>query len=716
MGIKQAFAQIKNAWLAERPQWALWLPVFLGAGIAAYFALPSEPPLVLGTFAAAFGTLVTVNVKTDRFRVAAIALTAFALGFASAQWRTESVRAPVISKRTKPLGLSGTIERIELSGRGGRIIVSNPAFTRKIRMPIPEKIRLSFKGDRENSTDLLPGDRVSLRAVLRPPPPPTMPGAFDFQRRAWFMGIGAYGFVLGDIRKTGDAARAPPWGMLSVQREIETLRLTISTRVHELAPDENGAVAAALLTGHRSYIGADVLQVMRDAGIAHLLAISGLHIGLVAGIVFAGVRLLCAAIPFIALRLNTKKTAALMAIPAAFAYAVLAGFTVPTERAFLMTGLMLAGVLMDRRALSMRNVCWAAAVILLFRPESLTGPGFQMSFAAVTALIAIYSALGKHRRKAAANGAGGPVERAGRNLGRYLMGVTLTTVVASTATAPFAVYHFQHAAAFGLVANAVAVPLAALWVMPLGIVTLWAMPFGLETVPLQMMCTGIDLILSSARYLASLPGATVDLAAPPLWSLCIMVLSGLWMCLWTGRWRLYALPLLMIGFCGSVFSAQPDIIIDGQGRLIAVLHEQGAFLTSSGRKARFESEDWQQRSGHSETPHPWLRSAEHTQGRLRCDDNGCVFDVAHKPIAISMSEITLMDDCRRSWMLVATIPVRGKCRPPWGVIDRFDLWRYGTHSIKFTDRGPEIRTVNGERGRRPWVLSHAQDDGIRRNQ
>jgi len=671
----------------------------MGAGIALYFTCADEPPLLTGSAAAALGALLIAGTRSDGIRICLAAMTSVAVGFAAAQWRTEAVQAPVVQKRTKPLWITGTVEHSELSEKGGRIVLSTLEIARMPADATPAKIRISIRGGPERIADILPGARVRLLAVLRPPPPPTMPGAFDFQRRAFFQRIGAYGFILGDIESVPPAARAPPMSMtVGLMRKMETARLLISKRVHEMAEGDGGAVAAALLTGHRSYIREDVLQNMRDAGIAHLLAISGLHIGLVAGIVFSGIRFLFACMPYLGLRVNGKKAGAMLAIPAAFTYAVLAGFTVPTERAFLMTGLMLAGVLLDRRALSMRSVCWAATVILLFRPESLTGPGFQMSFAAVTALIAAYSAFsGWRMSRQRENGAASRV-------GQYLAGVLLTTVVASAATAPFAIYHFQHAAAFGLIANAVAVPLAAFWVMPAGIVTLIAMPVGLDGIPLHVMCTGIDLILTSAAYLAALPGAAIDVAAPPLWSLNLIAIAGLWLALWKGRWRLYALPFLALGLAGPLFAAGPDVIVDGEARTVAVLQNQSVYLTSASRAARFETDSWRQRMGQAKKPQPWQRTAEQAQGRLRCDADGCTVNVHRKMVAISLSETTLEDDCRRSWMILATVPVRGLCHPPWGVIDRFDLWRNGTHAITFTDDGPVIRTVNGERGRRPWVI------------
>ena len=166
-----------------------------------------------------------------------------------------------------------------------------------------------------------------------------------------------------------------------------------------------GAVAAALVTGDRSAISRDTLSAMRDSGLAHLLAISGLHMGLVAAILFFGLRTLLALSERLALFYPIKKWAAAAALVGGFAYLVLTGGTIPTQRAFLMTGLVLVAVFLDRTAISMRLVAWAAAGILLIAPESLLSASFQMSFAAVVAFVAVYEDRG---RLFGTSGAGGP--------------------------------------------------------------------------------------------------------------------------------------------------------------------------------------------------------------------------------------------------------------------------------------------------------------------
>lgn len=697
MALIQLKRLIKDNLLQERSHWILWLPVGLGIGIAGYFEMPFEPslwPAIALTIG--FAALSLFNCK-DSWKIYLISGFVISLGFAIAQIRTDMVRAPILEKRLGPVPIQGEIAQILPALNGGKVILDNVQIARLSRTETPRKVRLSLKSKTADLSALKPGDIVSGLAILRPPPPPAIPGSFDFQRRAYFMGIGAYGFVLGELARTGQGETN---GLDAFGNYIEHLRHWISAHVRQANPGPSGAVAAALLTGHRGYIPKPTLEVIRDAGIAHLLAISGLHIGLVAGIVFGAIRLILATPIAMRYHINAKKTAAFLAIPAAFAYAILAGFTVPTERALLMTCLMLIGVLMDRRALTMRSVCWAAMIVLLFAPESLVGPGFQMSFAAVTALIAAYNWLMVRKRL--------NIERHARQsmfqkATAYLGGVMLTTIIAGWATAPFAVYHFQHVSVFGLVTNAIAVPIAALWVMPAGVLSMISMPLGLEQGPLWIMFRGIDLILASANAIATIPGAAIDVAAPSPQSLALVVGGGLWMTLWQRYWRLWGLPVFIVGAMGPWYAEKPDIVIDGHARIVAVSDLHHDLMISSIRRARFEAITWQRRMGHSTNPSAWARDGEVLKDGLRCDADGCILKKDKFLISVSLNEATLSEDCAQSDFVVSLVPIRTPCKTRWGTIDRFDLWRYGTHAIYFERDGPIIRTVNGERGHRPWV-------------
>jgi competence protein ComEC len=503
---------------AERDRWALWLPVAFGAGIGVYFSLDSEPPAWLGAggfaFAVLFGCLYRRRAGP---LLAAIALGALAAGFAAAQARSALVAAPVIEKRLGPLVLSGRILKLELRGSRIRVTLSHLSIPDLTPEATPAKARITASRD---LTGLRPGDWLRLRAVLRPPPEPAAPGAFDFARQAYFQGLGGVGFALGKPRRIDPIdgtvpSAGDPWRLW-----WSGLRHDIARRVLAVLPGQAGAVAAALMTGERGAIPEHVMQNMRDSGLAHLLAISGLHVGLVAGLLFFGLRAILALVPSLALRHPIKKWAAAAATLGAFAYLFLVGATVPTQRAFLMTALVLLAVVLDRTAASLRLVAWAAFAVLLVAPESLLSASFQMSFAAVTALVAGYELLRERRGRIFAE------RTIATRITLYVAAVALTSVIATAATAPFAVYHFNRIAWFGLAANLVAVPLTALWIMPWAIGAFLLLPFGLEALALKPMGWGIDGLLTVAAEVAGWPGAISVIPAMPA--------AGLVLTLWAG--------------------------------------------------------------------------------------------------------------------------------------------------------------------------------------
>ncbi len=424
--------RLETALAGERERWALWLPVCLGLGVALYFALAVEPPLWLGAAGvAAAAVLGVAGRRRPVLLVAALGLGVVGGGFAVVQWRTAAVAAPMLEKRLGPTSVGGRVVRVETFPGSVRVTLEHPRIGGLAQDRTPEKVRLRLRG---RQPALNPGDWIRLRGVIAPPPP-AAPGAFDFQRQSFFRGLGGVGFAYGAatvLSRGGDEGLDALWlGLARVRQHI-------AQRVLSSLEGPAGAVAAALMTGERSAIPPAVMAAVRDSGLAHLLAISGLHIGLVAGILFFGLRGALALVPPLALRYPIKKWAAAAAIPGAFAYALVAGATVPTQRAFLMIGLVLLAVLLDRRGLSMRTVAWAAVIILLLHPESLLGASFQLSFAAVTALIAGYEVVRGRRRL---GGDGPPV--IWRRILFYVGGVALTTLIAGAVTAPFAVYHFK---------------------------------------------------------------------------------------------------------------------------------------------------------------------------------------------------------------------------------------------------------------------------------
>lgn len=627
------------------------------------------------------------------------AVAVIAAGFGVAQWRTAAVAAPVLSERLGPTTVTGRVAVAETFPSGSRVTLDRPAIAGLRPDRIPEKIRLRFRGDQPQFP---PGSWLRVRAIVSPPPPPSAPGAFDFQRQSFFRGLGGVGFSIG----RAELIAAPGnHGLDAFSLGLEGLRQSITARVQSGLDGETGAVAAALMTGERSAIPETVMKAIRDSGLAHLLAISGLHIGLVAGIIFIGARALMALIPPLALKFPIKKWAAGAAIAGAFAYALIAGATVPTQRAFLMVGLIFIAVLLDRRGLSIRLVAWAALAILALAPESLLGPSFQMSFAAVTALIATYEALSHRRRYREYEHSRWPPWV--RKAALYLAGVALTTLIAGAATGPFAVYHFNRFADYGLAANIIAVPVTALWVMPWAVAAFILMPLGLEAFALTPMGWGVDIIIAVAHEVSGWSGAVTLVPAMPTSALAAIALGGLWLALWQRRWRYWGMSGLAAGFILAAIAKSPDVLVDGQGRLLAVRSADGSIAVSNLRRARFERGVWLRRFGLDEAGATWPKTGISPDQRLSCDREGCLYKIGGRVVALAFEEGALAEDCWIADVVIAVMPVRRRCPAGERVIDRFDLWRNGGAAIWLGEKSIRVETVNGVRGDRPWVPKRA---------
>jgi len=678
--------RLSLCFFAERDRWALWLPVLFGAGIALFFALPASPPWWAGPVvaAAALASGWALAARPGGLLLAA-ALVAAAAGFTAADLRTRAVAAPVLAERLGPVAVTGRILDARLHDGGIRLLLDGLAIDGLAAEATPQRVRLVLRGQGQ---ELQAGTTVRLRAVLLPPPGPPLPGGYDFARMAWFERIGAVGFVLGAPQPVEDAA---PDDMRSAfVARFAAWRRAVADRVLSALPGQAGAVAAALMSGERGAISDEVNAAMRDSGLAHLLSISGLHLGLLAGVVFLAVRCGLAAIELLALHWPIKKLAAATALVAAFFYLMLSGAQVPTQRAFLMTGVVLVAVMVDRTALSMRVVVLAGLLVLLAAPESLLSVSFQMSFAAVVALIATYEAAGPHLARWRAHAGFGRVALL------YVGGVLLTSLVGSLATAPFAADQFNRVALYSLLANLVAVPVTALWIMPLVVAAFVAMPLGLEQWPLLAMGWGLEAVLWSAAATARLPGAVELLPSLGPFYLPATVLGGLWLCLWRGRWRFLGVLGLAAGIAAALLAPPPpDLLVDGAQRRLALRQADGSYAMVEGR-------------GSGAAAQQWLRAAGETAyapGRdvAGCDANGCFMARAGRRVAVVRRTAALAEDCRLADLVIRLDAGWRGCRNGTPTLARADLVRDGVHAVRLAPDGVAVETVRQRLGARPWV-------------
>jgi competence protein ComEC len=674
---------------AERGRFALWLPVFMGAGALAYLSWRSEPTgwagaAVLGA-AAAGAWLAGQRVV---LRAPFLALAAAALGFASAQFAA-SRAPPLLDLPVRAVVASGVVRGVDLLPDEGRRVVLEEVRLGADAAPLPRTVRVRLRA--EDTTELAAGDTIRLRALLRPPAPPAYPGAWDLQRDAFFGGLGGGGMALGPVDVV---ARASPSGLA---RRVRALRDGIGARFVAGLPGSTGAVAATLFTGNPAAIPEPDRAAFRDSGLAHLLAVAGLHIGIVMGLFLGAMRGGLACSERAALFWPCKQIAAVAALAAGGAYLLLTGAHVPIIRSFAMACLFTLAVLTGRRAVSVRGLAVAATAILLIAPWEVGGVSFQMSFSAVLALIAGYEALRPHLR--ALHGEG----RA-RRVALHVIGLALTSALAGTASAPFGAYHFGRIQTWFIVSNMVAVPVTALWVMPWGLVALALMPLGLEQAALLPMGWGVDAILWIARTTAALPAATWQVPHMPAWGLAVLSLGMAWLGIWRTRWRLLGAAPIAAGLASAWLARPPDLLVSPDARIIALRTADGAFMEAASGAPKFVRDAWAQYwavAGLEKLP----REGSAGDGAAACTQAGCLLrprDGAAAVLLLRRGE-PAAGDCARAALVVAAEPARGRCGYDAALIDRFTVWRQGAQAVWVEAGGVRVVSDADLRGARPWV-------------
>ncbi len=673
-----------------------FVPVFLALGIGAYFALPVEPDALLWSAIAAAGfALVALAVRgPEAWRPLALAAALVALGLAVAGWRAQSVASPVLDWR-----YYGPVE--------GRIIAVDRSVSDALRLTLdqvvlrdlapartPDRLRVSIHGVEDDAAldiDPVPGLRVILTAHLGPPGGPVEPGGFDFRRHAWFDRLGAVGYTRSPV-----LALEPPAPGLALA--ITRLRMSMSAGIRDRIAGEPGGFVAAILTGDRSGVALETTEALRRSNLAHVLAISGLHMGLLTGVVYGALRGGLALIPLVALRLPIRKIAAMGALAAATFYLMLSGGNVATQRAFVMAAVMLGAILLDRRALSLRSVALAAMLILLWRPEALLSPGFQMSFAATVALVAVFQTLRRRRAQRLAARAHG--ER--RRLPGWLTGlggIALCSLVAGLATAPVAAAHFHRMAEYGLLANLLSMPLMGTVVMPGAVIAAALWPVGLEGAGLWMMEMGTRWILGVAHWVGGLDGAVRLVAAPPPWVLPGVALGMLWLILWPGPARAAGALVALLSMGGWTLAERPVLLVAETGGLIGVMTPEGRAL-SRPRGDGFIARNWLEADGDA---------ADQAQAAARLGDTDgpaprlVVAGETWVQLAGVRAPEVLPEVCEAGVTVVANValprPAPGPCR----LLDPAELRRTGALAAWRGPSGLIWVAAHDRAGDRPWT-------------
>ncbi|OYU40479.1 MAG: competence protein [Pseudorhodobacter sp. PARRP1] len=552
-----------------------WVPVFLGCGIGLWFTLPFEPewPLYAACLGAVLALAALHRWGPELWHPVIVVVGCVLVGMLAAGLRAHLVTAPMLEGRYYG-AVQGRVINIDRSGSDAlRITLDRVVLQDVPPAQTPLNVRISLHGQ---DVRFDPGQIVLLTAYLAAPDGPAEPGGFDFRRMAYFQQLGAVGYSRSPVLLWAEAAPGTQY--------INRLRSDLTRAMLAAVPSEAGAFATGAMTGDRSAISLDTVQALRDSNLAHLLAISGMNMAFITAFVFALVRYGLALIPPVALRVHTKKVAAVAAFAVALFYLLLSGANVATVRAFLMVCVMLGAVLCDRRGLSMRSVALAAVVLLLLQPESLLEPGFQLSFAATVVLIAGFGALDRQILR--------------ERLPRWLMPVftlVLTSVLAGAATAPFAAATFNRFTDYGLLANVLTVPMMTL-LMAAGAMAALLAPLGLSGPALWVMEQAGRWILFIAHWVAGLEGAVTPIVQPGPWVIPLVTLAGAWAILWHGRVRWVAVGPALVALVLWVVPDRPVLLISGDGALVGLMGEGGRAL-SAARGAGFAAESWLQDDG-----------------------------------------------------------------------------------------------------------------------
>ncbi|MDB5663473.1 ComEC/Rec2 family competence protein [Cypionkella sp.] len=558
-----------------RGQLFAWVPVFLGCGIAIWFALRFEPGLAFyGAVAAILLALTALHrLGPELLHPPLVIAACLAAGLLAAGVRAHMIASPMLEHRYYG-AVQGRVINIDRSQSDAlRITLDRVVLQDMPPAKTPIYVRISLHGQEVN---LDPGQVVLLTASLAAPEGPAEPGGFDFRRMAYFQQLGAVGYTRSPVLLWDEAAPGT--------QMINRLRTNLTRAMIAAVPTEAGAFATGAMTGDRSAISLDTVQALRDSNLAHLLAISGMNMAFITGFVFALVRYGVALIPVLALRINSKKLAAVAGFAVALFYLLLSGANVATVRAFLMVCVMLGAVLLDRRALTMRSVALAGVILLLVQPESLLEPGFQLSFAATVVLIAGFSALDRQILR--------------EKLPRWLMPVftlVLTSVLAGVATAPFAAATFNRFTDYGLLANLLTVPMMSV-LMAAGAMAALLAPIGLSGPALWVMEQAGAWILFIAHWIAGLDGAVTPIVQPGPWVIPLITFAGCWAILWKGRVRWLAAMPLVLGLALWVSTERPMLLISSDGALVGLMGEGGRAL-SVARGAGFTAKSWLQDDG-----------------------------------------------------------------------------------------------------------------------
>ena len=635
----------------------LWIPVAAMGGVALNMAADREPVLWLPALLTAISAALAWVARARPLALGVwVGMAALSAGFLSMGLRTARVETPVLD-HIRIVKLQGFVEEVDLRPIGARLVLGVVDAGDMPANLAPRRVRVTTR----KTPNVAAGDYVALTARLLPPSRAVLPGGYDFSRDAYFAGVGAVGSTLGAITIL-PAPRDASWRQRFFA-SIDQARNRLALRVDAIIGGDEGAIAAAMVTGKRDFLSSDARDLIREAGILHIITISGVQMTLVAGIFFVLARRLLALSPTLALRYPIKKWAAGVAMLGSVFYDVATGSRVGTERALIMTLIVLGAVVLDRRALTMRNLALAVLAIVALEPEAILGVSFQLSFAAVGALVAVMEA-----RFARVDQGADPFlpvrvrpPRRGAFLSHFVdkpLGLLLATLCATSATASFMAYHFHDLSPYVLIGNPLTLTIIEFFAVPGALLGTALYPLGLDAWVWLYVGAGIKFILWVARFIAAAPGSTLHVRAFAPAALLFLSLAVMSAILWRSwLFRAMAIPFAALGIIGALEGPRYDAILAPSGDLAAVRDADGRLEVVGKRFNAFDALQWLTADGDDRDP------ASARDPDAACDRVGCVAALPEgQSLSVATDRAAFEEDCARAAVLVSALTAPADCR------------------------------------------------------
>lgn len=629
-----------------RNNWIFWIPLFISIGIFAYFTSPLgdliyqiSPPL--GYFCLIVSAIIFLLLYRKN-KIATIYIASVIIGFYASVIRTELVASPILSEAIQNVWVKGKVDDIQYATSGGRVTLSELYVKDLKKSERGVRIKVTVK---TNIDDISIGDIVSFKGTLMPPMSPSIPDGFDYRTFAYYQKIGGTGYATSRLIIKNKAEVTSHF--------IEKLRQAAISRIVEILPQPAASIASGMLVGDSSYLKQKVYEKIKIAGIAHVIAISGMHMVVVVSIIFFVFRWLCGLSHYISLRFDAKKVAAIISIIGSLFYLILAGNPVSAQRAYIMSSLVLLAIVLNRRSQAMHSLAISCTILLLLTPESLLNPSLQMSVAACFGLIWSYSFF--HNSITPPK----PNQLLAKWI-HYMLNISFSTFVAGIFTAPFIIYHFHQFSTYSLLANLISIPLTDFLLMPLGMIGLVLMPIGLDLIPFLIMEKGIDLMLLIVDVVSKLPMSSLFVPSISGYTMTLFSYGMIISCVAKDKARSCGLIMISISFISLFWIKMPDILIDSDGRLFAIRNE-GNYYFSNMNIARFVRKVWQESIGENNpisidkakiqgctSSHCVLSKGDHSVLILKSDDYACqnydlVINLINSDSICNLKTITLTD-------------------------------------------------------------------------